>query len=93
MANRKISPDVKHAALRLHRRGLMRLSDILDCVDFSRRTFYRIRKLFHETGDVVKPRSALCGRLRMFNLDDLHYLIELVRHRPDWFLDELTSLM
>lgn len=66
----------------------------LDCVGFSRVTFYRIKKLYNETGDVVtEPSSQYTGRPCVFNLQDLHYLLELIRHRPDWFLDELTTLM
>ncbi|KIK92039.1 hypothetical protein PAXRUDRAFT_148166, partial [Paxillus rubicundulus Ve08.2h10] len=53
----KISPDMKHAALQLNCRGLMQLSDILDCVNFSHHTFYHIRKLFHETSDVVNDKN------------------------------------
>ena len=62
-------------------------------VGFSRRTFYRIKKLHDETGNVVKPRSEYPGRPRTLNFEDLQYLLELVHHRPDWFLDELTALM
>ncbi|KIK39960.1 hypothetical protein CY34DRAFT_53141, partial [Suillus luteus UH-Slu-Lm8-n1] len=29
----------------------------------------------------------------IFNLEDLHYLLELINHCPDWFLDKLTTLM
>jgi transposase len=93
MINCKISPDVKITAIRLHERGHVRLHDILDCVGFSRRTFYRICKLYRETGDVVRPRSESFGRPRSLNLEGLRYLTELVHHRPDWFLDELTGLM
>jgi transposase len=69
------------------------LNKILDCVGFSRMTFYRIKKLYDETGVVVKPRSEYIGRPRIFNLGDLQYFLELVQHSPDWFLDELTRLM
>jgi transposase len=69
------------------------LNEILDCVGFSRMTFYRIKKLYDETGVVVKPRSEYIGRPRIFNLGDLQYFLELVQHSPDWFLDELTRLM
>jgi hypothetical protein len=39
MVDRKISPNVKLAAIRLHEQGILRLHEILDCVGFSRRTF------------------------------------------------------
>ncbi|KAF8874798.1 hypothetical protein BD779DRAFT_1427141, partial [Infundibulicybe gibba] len=89
----RISADVKIAAIRLFETGLMRLQDILDCVGFSKRTFYRILSLYRETGDVVRLHSPLRGRPRKLHFDDLTYLISLVRHRPDWFLDELLSLL
>lgn len=93
MGNRKISADLKFAAIRLHEQGILGLSEILDCIGFSCMTFYRIKKLYNDTGNVVKPRSQYTGRPRIFNLEDLHYLLELINHRPDWFLDELTTLM
>ncbi|KAG1744563.1 uncharacterized protein EDB91DRAFT_1123055 [Suillus paluster] len=52
MGFRKISRDVKLAAIRLHERNLLSLRDILDCCGFSRCTWFRILKLWHETGDV-----------------------------------------
>ncbi|KAG2037897.1 hypothetical protein BDR03DRAFT_896139, partial [Suillus americanus] len=55
MGNRKISADLKLAAIRLHEQGILRLDEILDCVGFSRMTFYRIKKLYNMTGNVVKP--------------------------------------
>ncbi|KAG2029105.1 hypothetical protein BDR03DRAFT_1051553 [Suillus americanus] len=92
MGNRKISADLKFAAIRLHEQGILRLSEILNCVGFSRMTFYRIKKLYNDTGNIVKPRSQYTGRPHI-NLKDLHYLLELIHHHPDWFLDELTTLM
>ncbi|KAG2041272.1 hypothetical protein BDR03DRAFT_856825 [Suillus americanus] len=93
MGNRKISADLKFTAIRLHEQGILRLSEILNCVGFSCMTFYRIKKLYNDTGNVVKPRSQYTGHPHIFNLKDLHYLLELIHHHPDWFLDELTTLM
>jgi transposase len=93
MGNRKISPDLKLAAVRLHERGVLTTREILECVGFSRRTFLRICKLYRETGDVIKPRSEYIGRPRALNIEDVAYLTELVQHRPDWFLDELAGLV
>lgn len=90
---RKISDDVKMAAIRLYENGNLPLSDILDAVNFSRRTFFRTLRLWHDTGRVSKPKSALVGRPRKMNLDDVMHLISLVRQNPGWFLDELTDLM
>ena len=91
MPNHKISHDLKLAALRLHQHGAMPLSDILQCLGISWMTFFRVQKIFRETGDVVKPRSAYCGHPRIQNHADVHYLIELIQHCPDWFLDELKT--
>ena len=93
MGNRKISQDLKFAAIKLFDRGLLPLEDILDCVGFSRATFYRILKLWRETGDVVRRRRSYTGRKKRLNIDDLHYLLRLVQARPDWFLDELLGLL
>lgn len=93
MGNRKISADLKFAAIHLHEQGILQLNEILDCVGFSWMTFYQIKKLYDETGVVVKPRSEYIGHPCIFNLEDLQYLLELVQHCPDWFLDKLTRLM
>ena len=61
MGNRKISHDVKIAAIWLYEWQLLHLDDILDCCGFSERTFYRILKLWQETGDVINPSRSLRG--------------------------------
>ena len=93
MGNRRISPNIKLAAIRLYERRLLPLRQILECVGFSRRTFFRILSLFNETGEVAKPRSLALSRPRVFNHEDLNYLLQLVYHRPNWFLDELQELV
>ncbi|KAF5370980.1 hypothetical protein D9615_006310 [Tricholomella constricta] len=90
---RKISRDVKIAAVRLYERNLLSLNDILDSCGFSERTWYRILKLWRNTGDVVPPQSSLRGRVRNLVQDDLHYLCQLIRQNPDYFLDELLYLL
>ena len=55
MPNRQISRDVKIAAIKLHERELLQLPDILDCCGFSERTFYRIPKLWRDTGMLSAP--------------------------------------
>ncbi|KAF8119608.1 hypothetical protein EV363DRAFT_1409892 [Boletus edulis] len=77
MGNKHISRDVKLAAIQLHNQGILSTLEILDCVGFSRHTFLYIQNLYHETGDVV---SRPHNGL-------------LVRHRPDRFLNELTTLL
>jgi transposase len=93
MGNRKISPDLKFAAMKMYEKGLMDLDDILDCVGFKERTFYRVLRLYRDTGEVVRPNSNLRGRPRKLDFDDSNYLVTLVNHRPDWFLDELDGLL
>lgn len=95
MPFRKISRDLKLAAMNLYERELVSLDDILDCVGFSERTFYRVLNLWRETGDVIEHLHwhGLRGRPRLLVFDDLQYLLHLVRHRPDWFLDELADLL
>lgn len=93
MPYRKISRDLKLAAMNLYEHELVSLEDILDCVGFSERTFYRILSLWRETGNVIKDTHGLRGRPRLLVFNDLQYLLHLVRHRPDWFLDELADLL
>jgi transposase len=93
MGYRFISRDVKIAAIRLYERDLIPLHLILDCCDFSERTWYRILQLYRETGDVINPKPSLCGRIRLLDVDDLQYLLRLVRQNPDYFLDELLHLL
>jgi transposase len=90
---RKIGRDVKIAAIRLYERELLSLDNILDCCGFSERTWYRILKLWRETGDVINPNRSLRGRLRSLDHDDLAYLLRLIRQNPDYFLDELLYLL
>ncbi|KAF8153086.1 hypothetical protein B0H34DRAFT_663338 [Crassisporium funariophilum] len=90
---RKISRDVNVAAIQLYERGLLALDDILDCCGLSRRTFYRILKLWRHTGNVIAPRTNPRGQPRMLDHDNLQHLLELVRENPDYFLDELLRLL
>ncbi|KAG1847407.1 hypothetical protein F4604DRAFT_1644089 [Suillus subluteus] len=89
----KISRDVKLAAVNLYERQHLSLQDILACVGFSESTFWRVLKLWRETGNVVSPTCSLCGHPHVLHCDDVLYLIRLVRHRPGWFLDELLGLL
>ncbi|KIK11263.1 hypothetical protein PISMIDRAFT_31295 [Pisolithus microcarpus 441] len=93
MGNRQISPDLKLAAVHLHEQGVLSTQEIIDYFSFSRHTFWCIRKLYHETGDVVKPHSGYTGQPQLLNLTDIQYLITLVNHQPNWFLDKLASLL
>lgn len=89
----RITRDVKIAAIRIFERGLMDLDDILECCQLSRRTWYRILKLWQTTGDVVSQSKSLRGRVRALDREDIDYILQLLRQNPDYFLDELLSLL
>ncbi|KAG1837957.1 hypothetical protein C8R48DRAFT_550088, partial [Suillus tomentosus] len=89
---RKISDDVKRAAIRLYEHNLLNLQDILDCCGFSQRTWYRVLRLWRDTGDVTNHPRGVRGRVRRLEREDIEYLLELVHDNPDYFLDELVSL-
>ena len=93
MPGRHISRDVKVAAIRLYERDLLDVSDILDCCGFARRTWFRVLKLWRETGDVVSPRTGQAGQTRLLIRKDLDYLLTLIRDNPDFFFDELLKLL
>ncbi|KAJ8591088.1 hypothetical protein M405DRAFT_814863, partial [Rhizopogon salebrosus TDB-379] len=54
--------------------------------------FWCILRLWRETGDVVSISNRIRGRPRILQCNDVLYLIRLVRHRLEWFLDELLVL-
>jgi hypothetical protein len=83
MGFRKISHDLKLAAIRLYERNPLSLRDIL-----------RILRLWRETGGVVnhQPSTTMGGRLRALDCEDINCLLRLVRQNPDYFLDELMHL-
>ena len=93
MGFRKISRDLKLAAMRIHDHGILPVGTIIDCLQISRRTFYRILDLWVTTGDVVRHTNGIRGRPRILHFDDIDYLRRIIRHRPDWFLDELLDLL
>jgi hypothetical protein len=60
---------------------------------FTHSTFYRILNLWKTTGDVVKHRFGLPGWPWILHFDDVDHLLCLIRHNPDYFLDELLYLL
>ena len=50
---RKISIDVKLAAIRLYEQGILELHQILNCVGISRHALFRVKTLYDETGHVA----------------------------------------
>ena len=88
-----ISRDLKLAAVRLWEGNLLALPDILNCCNFSRATFYRIIKLWQETGDVVSHTGRQHPHSRFLDATDIQYLNQLIEENPDYFLDELLRLL
>ncbi|KAJ7231396.1 hypothetical protein B0H12DRAFT_1029487 [Mycena haematopus] len=93
MPGRTVNYQVKLAAMNLFERDILPLPDILDIVGFSESTFWRTRRLWRDTGWVEKPKTTTSGRRRILHRDDLDYIMNLVKLRPDWFLDELLHLL
>ncbi len=78
MINRRISWDVKLAAIRLYECNLLSLSDILECCGFFKRTWYRILNLWQQTGDVINPNHSIHECIRTLDSKDIEYLVRLV---------------
>lgn len=93
MPFRKIPREIKISAIRLFEDNILPLPAILDYLSLSKRTFYRILDLWNTTGDVVRHTNGVKGRSRILHYSDIDYLKRLIKHRPDWFLDELLYLL
>ena len=93
MVNRRISKGVKLAAVKIYENQYLSLSQILECCQFSRATFFHAIKIYRETGGVAKPRTTLDGRPHKLHRDDLDYVLTLIKSRPDYFLDKLLNLV
>ena len=93
MSYYKISKDLKMAAIKLYKRDLLSLVDILDCLGISKCTFYWVLKLWNNTGDIVQYTFGIYGHLHIFHFNNIDYLKRLVHACPDWFLDELLFLL
>ena len=91
MVYHAIHHDVKIAAIQLSEQQLLPLSDIFLCCRFSRSTFFRILKTWWEIGDVIVER-VVYGRYQSLHQTDIHYLLQLIRQNPDYFLDELLHM-
>jgi len=88
MVNRRISDDLKMVAMRLRARGRDTVSEILQIVRFSRKTFFTVQGRFRQLGTVAKAQAIGRGRPRKALRNDLQYLIRLAHHNPVLFLDE-----
>lgn len=88
MVCRRISNDLKEAAMRLKIRGRDTDEEICQITGFSRRTLYRARRRKLQTGSVAPAHAIGRGRPRSLVRRDCDYLIRLARHKPTLFLDE-----
>lgn len=91
MVYRKISDDLKEAALRLDARGRDDVYEIAAIAGFSVRTFYRARRQKYQTGSVAKEAAIGRGRPRTLLRRDCDYLLRLARYKPTLFLDEYSQ--
>jgi transposase len=88
MVYRKISTDLKEAAIRLKSRGRDTDYEISQIVGFSTRTLYRARRQKLLTGSAAPAQAVGRGRPRSLLMRDCDYLLRLARHKPTMFLDE-----
>ncbi|KAH8825976.1 hypothetical protein DL96DRAFT_1410789, partial [Flagelloscypha sp. PMI_526] len=88
MVNRSISNQVKFLALKLWEDGWS-IPDILYIFKISESSLYRWCRIFHEHGDVCKPKSPILGRPRKLGLAALTAMKEIYTRHPDTYLDEL----
>jgi hypothetical protein len=90
---RIISRNVKIAAIQLAEHQHLPLDDILVCCSISWCTFFCIQKIWQTTGDVIPHAPTRSGQPQGLHRDDIHYLLQLIRQNPDYFLDELLHLL
>ncbi|KAI0038083.1 hypothetical protein FA95DRAFT_1469156, partial [Auriscalpium vulgare] len=87
MGNRRISDDLKDAALRMLERG-HRKSEVLAVVGFSKSTLARAGTRKQLTGSVSCAPAIGRGRPRALTHHDCVFLVRLARYKPTLFLDE-----
>jgi len=79
--------------MRLYEDDILSKPAILDYLRISSQMFYHVLALWNATGEVIKETNGVCGRPRILHFLDVGYLKCLIRHRPDWFLNELQYLL
>ncbi|KAJ7128455.1 hypothetical protein C8R44DRAFT_562073, partial [Mycena epipterygia] len=87
MGYRKISADLKDAALRLWDLGWEQ-SDIMQALVVSRSSLYRWKKLFEEIGSTTRTASPLRGRPRVITQVVLSACYDIYQKEPDVYLQE-----
>ena len=93
MPFRKISKDIKIAAMHLYDDNVLSKAAILDYLSFSSRTFDRVHALWVAAGEVVRQTNGVQGQPHRLHFSDIDYLKRLIQHWPDWFLDELQYML
>ncbi|KAJ7100547.1 hypothetical protein C8R44DRAFT_598574, partial [Mycena epipterygia] len=88
MGYRKISADLKDAALRLWDLGWEQ-SDIMQGLVVSCSSLYMWKKLFEEIGSTTRPASPLHGRPRIITQAVLSVCYDIYQKEPDVYLQEL----
>jgi transposase len=87
MSNRRISDDLKEAALQLKQDG--HTPDYIKGITgISKRTLFRTQKRKHNTGSVAKAQAIGQACPRSLLQSDAAYLLRLARHKPTLSLDE-----
>ena len=90
MGRRKISNDLKAAALRLWDRGDF-VKEISRITGFSVSTLSCLRRHHCLTGEIYQSPTISPGRPRRLLTADIRYLVALAHHNPTLFLDEYTK--
>ncbi|KJA25110.1 hypothetical protein HYPSUDRAFT_102826, partial [Hypholoma sublateritium FD-334 SS-4] len=90
MPYRTISRDLKLAAVRLYEREILPLDDILDIMAFSRRTFFRILRLWR-TGVSYKKLKRIASERKEEARNA--YIAHIAQYEPEeiGFLDETSK--
>ncbi|KAJ7037750.1 hypothetical protein C8F04DRAFT_952290 [Mycena alexandri] len=88
MVYRKISRDLKDAAMRLWDLGWEE-DEIMRGLVVSRSSLYRWKSLFQELGTTTRPPSPLVRRPRIITRAVLTACYDIYRKEPDLYLDEL----
>jgi transposase len=90
MVNRRISKDIKEAALRLWNVG-WETEEICFALAISRSSMYRWQSIFDEHGTVNRPKSPLIGRPRILTRALMTAGQTLFQEESDLYLDEVVT--
>ncbi|KAF5374389.1 hypothetical protein D9758_004606 [Tetrapyrgos nigripes] len=88
MGNRRISPDLKDAALRMWEAGWA-IHDICGALAVSKSSLYRWRTIFDELGTPMKPPCPILGRPRLIGMAALQACKDIYVQNSDTYLTEL----